>query len=1261
MKNFSRALALICWPCLLPFLSWAAAPSNDDCANAITLTPGNGTCTTILGTTAEATQSLPAITCAAATGTADDDVWYKFVATATNHTVNVVGGIDAVVDVRSGACNGTNIACADAANVGGTETLPLAGLTVGNTYLIRIYSFGSSAANQGVFTICVTTPIAAPANDDCANAIALTPGTTCSPTNGTTAGATQSLPAILCGSFGGATADDDVWYKFVATATNHTVTVEGATGFDAVVDVRSGACNGTNIACADAFPNGGTEIVQLTSLTVGSTYLIRVYSFSNSAPSPGDFTICVTIPAIANNDCANAITLTPSTTCSPTNGSTVSATQSLAAITCAALTGTADDDVWYTFVAVSTNHTVTVAGSPGFNAVVDVRSGACNGTNIGCADATASGGTETVALAGLTVGNTYLIRVYGFGSTAADQGSFTICVTYPGPANDDCANAITLTPGATCSPTNGTTVNATQSFGAITCGALTGTADDDVWYKFVATTANHTVTVVGSAGFNAVVDVRSGVCNGANLGCADATLANGTETAQLTSLTVGNTYLIRIYSFGNGGANQGTFTVCVTNTPPANDDCANAITLTPGSGTCSPITGTTISATQSLAALSCGGDTGTADDDVWYKFVATNTNHTVTVVGGIDAVVDVRSGACNGANIACADAANANGIETLPLTSLTVGSTYLIRIYSFGNSAANQGIFTICVSTPVAAPANDDCANAITLSPNTTCSPINGTTAGATQSLPAILCGSFGGATADDDVWYQFVATATDHTVTVAGAAGFDAVIDVRSGACDGTNIACADAFPNGGTEIVPLTSLTVGSTYLIRVYSYSNSAASPGDFTICVTGPAPVAANDDCANAITLTSGVTCSPTNGSTVGATQSLAAITCGALTGTADDDVWYKFVATATNHTVTVAGSTGFNAVVDIRSGACNGANIGCSDATTSGGTEVVALTSLTVGSTYLIRIYSFGNGVGNQGTFTICVTEPAPAPPPANDDCANAIALTPSAPGAACSPVSGTTINATQSLPAISCGVFPGFADDDVWYKFVATSTAHDVNVTSVSQFDAVVDVRSGACNGANIGCADAQFLVGTETVQLSGLTVGSTYLVRVYSLGADTGDPGTFTICVTTPILTPSCAGAPAPANASSSCQPGPGSLSWASVAGATSYDVYFGTATTPPFVTNTTNTSFSTGSLSAGTYYWQVVPRNSAGAATGCAIWSFTIQANPVGNVFGNPIIIPSLPYSTTNNTFDFNCWTDDYTGPSNQASPDAFYRSYY
>jgi hypothetical protein len=68
--------------------------------------------------------------------------------------------------------------------------------------------------------------------------------------------------------------------------------------------------------------------------------------------------------------------------------------------------------------------------------------------------------------------------------------------------------------------------------------------------------------------------------------------------------------------------------------------------------------------------------------------------------------------------------------------------------------------------------------------------------------------------------------------------------------------------------------------------------------------------------------------------------------------------------------------------------------------------------------------------------------------------------------------------------------------------------------------------------------------------------------------------------------------------------------LTW-TAAGATSYDVRFGTANPPPSVTTGQSAaSYAPAALAANTtYFWQIVARNSSGTTTG-PIWSFTTAA---------------------------------------------------
>jgi hypothetical protein len=74
-----------------------------------------------------------------------------------------------------------------------------------------------------------------------------------------------------------------------------------------------------------------------------------------------------------------------------------------------------------------------------------------------------------------------------------------------------------------------------------------------------------------------------------------------------------------------------------------------------------------------------------------------------------------------------------------------------------------------------------------------------------------------------------------------------------------------------------------------------------------------------------------------------------------------------------------------------------------------------------------------------------------------------------------------------------------------------------------------------------------------------------------------------------------------------------PLTLSWSNGGGATSYDVYFGTDSTPDeteYKTNTTTATYNTGSLDAATtYYWRIDARNLLGTTTG-DVWNFTTKS---------------------------------------------------
>jgi uncharacterized protein (TIGR03437 family) len=83
--------------------------------------------------------------------------------------------------------------------------------------------------------------------------------------------------------------------------------------------------------------------------------------------------------------------------------------------------------------------------------------------------------------------------------------------------------------------------------------------------------------------------------------------------------------------------------------------------------------------------------------------------------------------------------------------------------------------------------------------------------------------------------------------------------------------------------------------------------------------------------------------------------------------------------------------------------------------------------------------------------------------------------------------------------------------------------------------------------------------------------------------------------------------------------------LTWTPATGATSYDVYFGAASTPPLVGNVTAASYTPGVLAPATkYYWKVIAKSSSGTAT-AGVWSFTtITLPPASAPLGFVAIAP-------------------------------------
>ena len=238
-----------------------------------------------------------------------------------------------------------------------------------------------------------------------------------------------------------------------------------------------------------------------------------------------------------------------------------------------------------------------------------------------------------------------------------------------------------------------------------------------------SSTANLSWTAPGSPpsnGYNWELRSSGAGGSGATGLVSSGSVAAGTTSATANGLTQQTSYTLYVQS-NCGGLTSSWVASTASTSPPTNNDCSNATSVTVNSSsTCTSTTSaSSIGATQSSVA--CAG-TG-ADDDVWFSFVATNTSHVITVTPGTmaDVVFQVYGGNCGGlSSLACIDATAGSSVETTTVNSLSIGVTYYIRIHSYASTVGSRGTFTVCITTPCTTP-----TTAGTLSSNKTSTVVN--------------------------------------------------------------------------------------------------------------------------------------------------------------------------------------------------------------------------------------------------------------------------------------------------------------------------------------------------------------------------------------------------------------------------------------------------------------------------------------------------------------------------------------------------------
>ncbi len=300
MKNRNYLFYYLAITLLSCFCNSNIYAQSDDCTSAPLLSV-NVACvsepSTNVGSTFGNAASGGNPSCAGVVGS--EDVWYRFVASNANTTIETQTGSLGDTGIQlyrstDGTCNTlTSIQCDDDGGVGTLSRISRNDLIIGQTYYVRIWKYNGGT---GTFGICVTSPapIIPPANDECTGAFDLPVGQfECTFSSITNVNATYSgLPNPTCG---GGTGSQDVWYKFIAPAGGQAVinTQAGSITDSGMELYRStdGTCGTlTFVACDDNSGTGNMSQILEYGLVGGNTYYLRVWRKNGGE---GTMNICV--------------------------------------------------------------------------------------------------------------------------------------------------------------------------------------------------------------------------------------------------------------------------------------------------------------------------------------------------------------------------------------------------------------------------------------------------------------------------------------------------------------------------------------------------------------------------------------------------------------------------------------------------------------------------------------------------------------------------------------------------------------------------------------------------------------------------------------------------------------------------------------------------------------------------------------------------------------------------------------------------------
>lgn len=885
------------------------------------------------------------------------------------------------------------------------------------------------------------------------------------------------------------------WFAFQATVTGE-LTVNMKTGGDegtlrypmlALYDTLF-----NEIACKNR--SGAYDDIELTTsgLIPGEWYFIAADNRDNTAYR-GTFTLC-TDDALSYDFRDGAIELTDTDNwCSDyAVYTTVSATPDESVGSC--WQNGPNYNRWFRFQAASTDISIQVriAGIEGDinRALVSLWDSTLN--EIECQQWFEDNTDTEIFSQGLTPGEWYFISVDN--ATGGRTGTFTLCIT-DNLENDFRAGAITLSDlNEWCSERSFYT-NSIATSDELPGSCWTGAENDNVWFRFNATSTKATLRIHTGADSGMMVNPQAAVFDaaGTEITCAGPLGGQGELVLLPTGMTIGDWYYVAVDDDGTSG----TFTICVDDTIDY-DYPQGAFEISDPAGWCSPDAAFSNSvASTDTESGTCWG--GSNFRNVWFRFTApANTFRVEIKTDEVFGTLDRQQFAIFDENmneIACRGPDIVDGILLLETASLIPGEDYFIAVDNGDADGGNAGSFTICTDTILS---YDYLEGAIELSHNY-CSPDAAYTL-LNSTADEVQASCWGGAELTN-VWFRFQATTPYVTVSLKSG---DVYGNLRRGQMAiwnqaGDEVACAPSEILEGTLLMRADTLSIGHWYYIAVdVDETQSNDRIGSFSLCLedaldfdfkTGAYLIPHDYGCSGDAAFSNAL-----------ATADEVSANCWSNSNGLDN-VWFTFIATtpfahARVRTGSVYGSMDYPQVAIWNEA---GEEVACIGRTIREGTLNLMTDTLTVGKQYWISI----DDDSRDGTFSFCLADEldydyriGARTIPHDYGCSGDGAF--------------SNFQATADENQGSC--WEGTENKNVWFRFQAMTTAATVTVKTGSVYGSMDRQQVALWNesGVEVGCTGP--LVGEGNIELvvDTLTIGNWYYISV----DDNSRSGSFSLCL---------------------------------------------------------------------------------------------------------------------------------------------------